>query len=94
RSLATVTRAPTAYREAAPGDRADQIWVLCVGREPSLVDVRDGFALHDGGERVRERYLRLLVSSVARLACVQEVALELDLVDGVPQIRQLAQPGV
>jgi hypothetical protein len=50
---------------------------LCLGREPALIDVRDGLAPPEV-EHVRERYLRVHLSTVARIATIQEVALELD----------------
>jgi hypothetical protein len=89
RALAVACRAPTFWRPAEPDDLCEWVWVLCVGREPALVEVRDGRAPADS-ESVKERYLRVAFSTVARIACVQEVALELD--GGV--LRELPQPGV
>ena len=39
--------------------------MLCLGREPSLLDVRDGLAPPEA-DHVRERYLRVHLSTVAR----------------------------
>ena len=74
----------------------------CVGREPPLVDVRDGLAPPAGddvpGVVIEERYLRVALSSVARVACVQEVAMELDLSAGPDDqfatVRELPLGGV
>lgn len=71
-----------------PGDDAepcDFIYVLCLGRTPCIVQVRDhGVAAPDEwrdlaarDERVAELYLRLCVSHRAPVAAVQQVAVEL-----------------
>ena len=91
--LATATRAPTFYRPGGPDDLCDFVYVLCIGRAPALLDVRDGLAAPEG-DRVRERYLRVCFSTIARVACVQEVAMELDAHGGEVVIRELPQPGV
>ncbi|HZS38097.1 MAG TPA: hypothetical protein VFF06_14770 [Polyangia bacterium] len=93
RALSAATRAPTFYRAGGPDDLCDFVWVLCLGREPALVDVRDGLARPES-DRVRERYLRVAFSTVGRVAAVQEVAMELDLDRGDYVIRELPQPGV
>lgn len=94
RALSAATRAPAFFRAGGPDDLCDFVYVLCVGREPALVDVRDGLAAPEG-DRVRERYLRVALSTVARVATVQEVAMELDR-DGDSGflLRELPQPGV
>jgi hypothetical protein len=89
RALSAAVRAPTFFRAGGPDDLCDFVYVLCVGREPALVEVRDGKCAPDG-ERVRERYLRVALSTVGRVACVQEVAMELD----GEVLRELPQPGV
>jgi hypothetical protein len=99
RALAVATKAPTYVRAGGDEDLCTFVYVLCVGRAPSLLDVRDeaapGDSLGLGEERVRERYLRVAFSTVARLATVQEVALELDrLPSGELEIRELPRPGV
>src|SRR5262245_50931096 len=58
RALSTATRAPTFHRAGGPDDLCDFVYVLCVGRAPALVDVRDGLAEAES-EVVRERYLRV-----------------------------------
>lgn len=88
-ALAVATKAPTFHRPGGPDDLCEFVWVLCVGRAPALIDVRDGLATADG-ETVRERYLRVAFSSVARVATVQEIAMELD----GEVLRELPQPGV
>jgi len=102
-ALAAATRAPTFVRPGGDEDLCAYIYVLCVGRVPSLLDIRDdrvpsdlaGPSIAQGEERIRERYLRVAVSQVARLATVQEVAFELDRTDdGAVEIRELTRPGV
>jgi len=97
RALATATKAPTFFRAGGDDDLCSYVYVLCVGREPALVDVRDGLALAEG-DRIRERYLRVQFSTVARVACVQEVAMELDVAQdgegGELLLKELPQPGI
>lgn len=99
RSVSVVAKAPTFVRPGGDDDLCSFIYVLCVGREPCLLDVRDERVPHSslgkGEERVRERYLRVACSTVARIATVQEVSLELDrLPGGEAEIRELPRPGV
>jgi hypothetical protein len=102
-ALSTATRAPTFVRDGGDEDLCRYIYILCVGRVPSLLEIRDGSMPSDlsdevfgaGEERVRERYLRVAISSVARLATVQEVSFELDrLADGGAELRELPRAGV
>jgi hypothetical protein len=89
RSISVATRAPVWVRPGGDDDLCEFVYVLCVGREPPLLEVREGKAQPEM-ERVRERYLRVAFSTVARAACIQEVAMELD--PGV--VREIPQPGV
>lgn len=93
RSLSAAARAPTFFRAGGPDDLCHYVYVLCLGREPALVDVRDGLAPPEA-EAVRERYLRVHFSTVARIATIQEVAMELDRVGDGWVVRELPQPGV
>jgi hypothetical protein len=89
RALAEAARAPTFVREGGPEDLCRFVYVLCLGRTPALIDVRDRLAAPEA-DHVRERYLRVAFSTVARAATVQEVALELD----GDVLRELPRPGV
>ncbi len=82
--LSTVLKTPCYI---VPGDEDDLchfIYILCLGREPSLLELRDEVTsgqrpgLWLEAEQLRERYLRVSLSLLTRIACVQEVALELD----------------
>lgn len=92
RALATVAQAPTWFRPGAGDDLCDFVWLLCVGREPALVELYEAddeprWAEADParwatdlvpGVPVEETYLRVAFSSVARLAAMQEVRLSLE----------------
>jgi hypothetical protein len=93
RSISTAAKAPTFFRAGGPDDLCHYVYVLCLGREPALVDVRDGLA-PPGADHVRERYLRVHLSTVGRLATIQEVAMELDKSGEGWLLRELPQPGI
>lgn len=93
RAISTATRAPTFFRDGGPDDLCHYVYVLCLGRAPALVDVRDGLAVPED-DHVRERYLRVHFSTVARIATIQEVAMELDRSGDGWLLRELPQPGV
>lgn len=93
RALSTAARAPTFFRPGGPDDLCHFVYVLCLGRPPALIEVRDGLAAPTE-DRVRERYLRVHFSTVARMATVQEVALELDPAEEGWRLRELPLPGV
>jgi len=96
--LAAALDASTFFRRGAPEEYCDFVYVLCVGREPSLVQIRDGgVPLPDeirDGERVDELYLRVCLSSMARIAGVQEVAMELVRAGAEVAIREAPRAGV
>ncbi|HXU83627.1 MAG TPA: hypothetical protein VN914_19675 [Polyangia bacterium] len=61
-----------------PEETCDYVYVLCFGRTPSLVEVREGIAAPEAGEgQIDELYLRVALSSVAPFAAVQQVAMSL-----------------
>jgi len=82
-----------------------------LGREPSVIELREGLkqeGRNEGPEpgrleleadTLRERYLRISCSTLGRMACVQEVAMELsirseDCPAGMAMIREIPLPGV
>jgi len=78
----------TLYRPGDTDEWCDYIYVLCLGRTPSIADVRERLAagtatdvpFGDGDAdetALDERYLRVALSSVARFAGVQEVSMTL-----------------
>jgi hypothetical protein len=101
RSLSELLRAPTFFRAGADDDLCDFVWVLCLGRSPCLLELRDrGLAqpalaeLAAAGGRVEERYLRVCLSSLGRVAAIQEVVLTLE-ADGAGALcREAPRAGV
>jgi hypothetical protein len=82
--LATTLGAATFVRPGGDDEPCDYIYVLCMGRAPCIVQVRDHgvpvpvewhAALADGSS-LRELYLRLVVSQRTRMAAVQQVAVD------------------
>ncbi len=88
--LAGELSAATFWRPGGGGepgdDGCDSIWILCLGRTPCIAQVRDfgvappaEWALAQGP--IRELYLRLVLSPLARMAAVQEIVLEAEPAD-------------
>jgi hypothetical protein len=79
--LAGELRAATFVREGEDDEPCDYIYVLCMGRTPCVVQVRDHGVPAPAEWRevdaVSELYLRLVVSQRARVAAVQQVAIDL-----------------
>jgi hypothetical protein len=88
--LASTLGAATFVRAGGDDEPCDYIYVLCMGRTPCIVQVRDHgvavpaewYAATDTGDRggggsISEQYLRLVVSQRARVAAVQQVAVDL-----------------
>jgi hypothetical protein len=79
--LARALDAATFFRAGDEEEYCNYLYVLCMGREPCLVQVRDGGvpipAEVSADNELRELYLRVCLSDMARLAAVQEVRLEL-----------------
>src|SRR5882724_7438361 len=82
--LAATLGAATFVRTGGDDEPCDYIYVLCLGRTPCILQVRDhGVAVPaewreaSGDGSLRELYLRLVVSQRARVAAVQQIAVEL-----------------
>lgn len=95
--LATTLGAATFVRSGGEDEPCDYIYVLCMGRTPCIAQVRDhgvavpaewyGATQTPGGEAsgsISELYLRLVVSQLAPVAAVQQVALEVMRAPGEP----------
>lgn len=89
--LARELTASTFYRAGDDDEYCDYIYILCLGREPCLVQVRDGQVPIPAELRpattptrepddapITELYLRVCLSHMARMAGVQQVAMSLD----------------
>ena len=76
--LAGELGAATFVREGGDAEPCDYIYVLCLGRTPCIVQVRDhGVAPPDewrGTDAIEELYLRIVISQRAPIAAVQQVA--------------------
>lgn len=96
--LAQELGAATFVREGADDEPCDYIYVLCMGRTPCVVQVRDhGVAppreWHDI-DAIAELYLRVVISQRARVAAVQQVAVDLVTTDGGWLVRERPRAGV
>jgi hypothetical protein len=84
--LATELDAATFVVPGGEHEPCDRIYVLAVGRPPCAIQVRDlGVpvpAEWTPGTRITEQYLRISISQLARVAAVQQVAVEVDVGDG------------
>jgi hypothetical protein len=78
--LAGELHAATFVQPGGDDEPCDYIYVLCMGRSPCAIQVRDhgvpAPAEWVDSEAIRELYLRLVVSQRARVAAVQQVAVE------------------
>lgn len=84
--LAQELGAATFVREGGDDEPCDFIYVLCMGRTPCIVQVRDHDvpppAEWDTADAIEELYLRVVVSQRARVAAIQQVGLDLIKGDG------------
>jgi hypothetical protein len=76
RALASRLKALALHRPGTADETCDYVYVLCLGRTPSLLERREGLAeqLEDAAD-VEELYLRVALSTVARFAGVQQVTM-------------------
>lgn len=72
------------FRPGSPDEWCDYVYVLCLGRQPSIFELREGYELHEGAAAsavegtLEERYLRVALSALAPFATVQEIAMTLE----------------
>jgi hypothetical protein len=103
--LAAELGASTFYRPGDAEEYCDYIYVLGLGREPCLVQIRDGGVPLPGelaaelgdqgpGHVITEQYLRVCLSQMARMAGVQQVTMELSLVADAYVVREIPRSGV
>jgi hypothetical protein len=105
--LAGVLGAATFVRTGGDDEACDYIYVLCMGRTPCIVQVRDhGVAVPaewygpgpgapaDDAAVIRELYLRVVISQRARVAGVQQVAVDLLRAPGGFLVREQPRAGV
>lgn len=96
--LAGELKAATFVRPGDESEPCDYIYVLCMGRTPCIVQVRDhGVAVPAewrGVERISEMYLRVVISHRARVAAVQQVAIDVEPGATGYLVRELPRAGV
>lgn len=96
--LASELGAATFVREGGDDEPCDFIYVLCLGRTPCIVQVRDQGVqppMEWGhSDRISEQYLRVVVSQRARVAAVQQVAIDLTRTAGGWLVREQPRAGV
>lgn len=103
-ALAGRLKAAALFRPGSLEETCDYVYVLCVGRAPSLVELREGALDRPAEEGLRaslvdlpvdEVYLRVVLSSLGRFAAVQEVNIRASVgVEGAVVITEAPQPGV
>ena len=102
-ALAARLHAATMYRPGTPEETCDYVYVLCVGRTPSLIELAQGTldaaeteALHASiaENPIEEIYLRVALSTLARFAAVQEVKVRAALSDGELTLTEAPRTGV
>lgn len=83
-TLAQNLKAFALYQPGQPQDFSDYVYVLCFGRQPCLLELREGLVslqdleLNAAGETpLQEVYLRVALSTLAPFAAVQELRMEL-----------------
>jgi hypothetical protein len=96
--LAQELGAATFVREGNEDEPCDYIYILCMGRTPCVVQVRDhgvpAPAEWRDVDRVEELYLRVVVSQRARVAAVQQVGVDLIKGQGGWLVRERPRAGV
>jgi hypothetical protein len=99
--LAQELGAATFVREGGEDEPCDYIYVLCMGRTPCVVQVRDhgveAPAEWDSAgapTEINELYLRVVISQRARVAAVQQVAVDLWRHEGGWLVRERPRAGV
>jgi hypothetical protein len=97
--LAPRLKAMALFRPGDADEYCDYVYVLCLGRTPSIAEIRDGLvsapALEaEAGAPVDELYLRVALSTLARFAGVQQVAMRMTRDQGTLVITESPRGGV
>jgi hypothetical protein len=97
--LAGTLGAATFVRSGGDDEPCDYIYVLCLGRPPCIVQVRDhGVAppaeWQGADGAISEQYLRVVVSQRARVAAVQQVAIDVVRAPSGYLVREQPRAGV
>jgi hypothetical protein len=98
--LAGELNAATFVRPGGDDEPCDFIYVLCLGRAPCIVQVRDHDVAppdewrHRPDSRIDEMYLRIAIAHRARMAAVQQVAIDATAAPGGWIVREAPRAGV
>ncbi|MDB4959185.1 MAG: hypothetical protein JWO36_6754 [Myxococcales bacterium] len=96
--LASTLGAATFVREGGDDEPCDFIYVLCMGRTPCIVQVRDHGVAPPAewatSDAIEELYLRLVVSQRAPIAAVQQVGVDLIRAETGWLVRERPRAGV
>jgi hypothetical protein len=96
--LAQELNAATFVREGNDDEPCDYIYVLCMGRTPCALQIRDhgvdAPAEWADTTEISELYLRLVISQRARVAAVQQVAVDVVRTETGYLVRESARAGV
>ncbi|HEX4420313.1 MAG TPA: hypothetical protein VH165_20495 [Kofleriaceae bacterium] len=97
--LAGVLGGATFVRPGGDDEPCDYIYALCLGRTPCIVQVRDhGVPVPAEWDAttgaIQELYLRLVISQRARVAAVQQVAVDVTRAPGGFVVREQPRAGV
>jgi hypothetical protein len=76
RAVASRLKTLAIHRPGTPDETCDYVYVLCLGRTPSILERLHGLVDHlEDDLDVEELYLRVALSTVARFAGVQQVTM-------------------
>lgn len=96
KALAAELRTAAFFRRGTYDEYGHYVYVLCVGRQPCLVELRDDASVSVDlvDRQIREVYLRVCLSGLARMAAVQQCSMELDCFDNSAVLRERVRDGV
>ena len=96
--LASTLKAATFVRPGDDDEACDFIYILCLGRTPCVLQVRDHGVVPPAEwadqDAISELYLRLCISQRARVAAVQQISVELLRADSGYLVRERPRAGV
>jgi hypothetical protein len=97
--LAAELKTMSLYLPGGSDEYCDYVYVLCFGREPSLIGVRAGLSHPDDVVEtvagvVEELYLRVALSTLVPFAAVQQVAVRAEAGEGTLFIEEAPRAGV
>jgi hypothetical protein len=94
--LAARLKAMALFRPGADDEYCDYVYVLCLGRTPSILEIREGLVAGDGAvaDDEEQLYLRVALSGLVRFAGVQQVSMRMSQAGGERMITEAPRAGV